>query len=106
MSPAVLVNLLDEVAQHLLRDVEICDHSVLQGADGLDGAGRAAQHPLGLDPHRMHLRAAGVDGHHGGLREHDPPPPDIDERIGGPEVHGHVSATHAGEVREEAHQLE
>ncbi len=32
--PAVLMNLLDEVAEHLLRDLEVGDDAVLEGADG------------------------------------------------------------------------
>ena len=47
--PLALVHLLDEVAQHLLADVEVGDDAVLQRADGLDVARRAADHPLGLD---------------------------------------------------------
>src|SRR2546421_564155 len=35
MRPAVLVHLLDEVAEHLLGHVEIGDHAILQGADRL-----------------------------------------------------------------------
>src|ERR1039458_5825795 len=31
---AALVDLLDEVAQHLLGHVEVCDHTVLQRPDG------------------------------------------------------------------------
>src|ERR1700693_102102 len=46
---AVLVDLLDEVPEHLLGDVEVGDDAVLQGPDRLDRARRAAEHPLGLD---------------------------------------------------------
>src|ERR1700732_5120335 len=53
--PAVLVHLLDEVAQHLLGHVEVGDDAVLQRPDRLDRAGRAAQHPLGLDADRVDL---------------------------------------------------
>src|ERR687890_160658 len=60
--PAVLVHLLDEVAEHLLRHVEVGDDAVLQRADGLDRARRAAEHPLGLDAHGMDLAGARVDG--------------------------------------------
>src|SRR3954467_1522663 len=62
--PAVLVDLLDEVAQHLLGHVEVGDHTVLQGPDGLDRAGGAAEHPLGLDAHGMDLAGARVDRDH------------------------------------------
>src|SRR3954468_13066573 len=62
--PAVLVHLLDEVAQHLLGHVEVGDHAVLQRPDGLDRAGRAAEHPLGLDADGMHLPRPRVDRDH------------------------------------------
>ena len=65
--PAVLVDLLDEVAQHLLRHVEVGDDAVLQRPDGLNGARRAPEHPLGLDAHGVDLAGAGVDRHHAGL---------------------------------------
>jgi hypothetical protein len=46
-----VVHLLDEVAEHLLADLEVGDDAVLQRPDGLDVAGRAADHPLGLGAH-------------------------------------------------------
>ena len=66
MRPAVLVHLLDEVAQHLLGDVEVGDDAVLERADRGDRAGRAAEHALGLDPDGVDLPAARVDRHHDG----------------------------------------
>ena len=67
MRPAVLVHLLDEVAQHLLGDVEVGDHTVLEGPDRLDRARRAAQHPLRLEarrraPRRERASIATTDG--------------------------------------------
>ena len=52
LDPAAAVHLLDEVAEHLLADLEVGDDAVLQRPDGLDVAGRAADHPLGLEPDR------------------------------------------------------
>src|ERR687895_454571 len=49
-------------------------------------AWRAAQHALGLDPHRVHLARARVDRHHARLRKHDPAPAHVDERVGRAEV--------------------
>ena len=54
---AVLVHLLDEVAEHLLGDVEVGDDAVLQRPDRGDRPGRAAEHALGLDADRVHLAA-------------------------------------------------
>ena len=48
---ASLVHALDEVPEHLLRDVEIGDHAVLQGPHRLDVARGAADHALGLGAH-------------------------------------------------------
>ena len=58
---AVLVHLLDEVAEHLLGDVEVGDDAVLQRADRGDRPRRAAEHPLRLDADRVHLAGALVD---------------------------------------------
>jgi hypothetical protein len=94
--PAVLVHLLDEVPEHLLGHVEVRDDAVLQRADRLDRAGRAAQHPLRLDADGVHLGGARVDRDDGRLGQHDPAAADVDERVGGTEIDGHVAAAHAG----------
>jgi hypothetical protein len=90
------VHLLDEVAQHLLRHVEVGDNAVLEWTDRLDRAGGAPEHALGLDPHRMHLAGTRVDRDHGGLGEHYAAAAYVDERVGGPQIDGHVSAAHPG----------
>ena len=61
MREAMLVHLLDEVAEHLLGDVEVGDDAVLERADRLDRAGRAAEHALRLDADGVHLARALVD---------------------------------------------
>ena len=85
-----LVHLLDEVAEHLLGDVEVGDHAVLEGPDGEDVAGGPADHPLGLRPDRQDGPGLGVDRHDRRLVEHGPAPPDVDEGVGRAEVDGHV----------------
>ncbi len=55
--------------------------------------------------HGVNLSGAGVDRHHAGLREHDPPASDVDQRVRGAQVDGHVTATEPGQVAEEAHVL-
>jgi hypothetical protein len=97
------VDLLDEVAEHLLRHVEVGDHAVLERADRLDRAGSAAEHALRLDSHGVHLGGSRVDRDHGGLGEDDAAAAHVDERVGRPQIDGHVAAAHAGEVGEEAH---
>ena len=65
--------------------------------------GRAAEHPLGLDPDGVDLAGARVDRDDARLGEHDPAPAHVDERVGGAEIDRHVAAAEAGQVREEAH---
>ena len=103
MRPAVLVHLLDEVAQHLLGHVEVGDHAVLQRPDGLDRARGAAEHALGLDADGVDLAGARVDRDDRRLAQHDAAAAHVDERVGRAEVDRHVAATEAGEVAEEAH---
>jgi len=103
MGEPVLVHLLDEVAEHLLGDVEVRDHAVLQRADRADRPGRAAEHALGLEADRMHLAGALVDRDDRRLREHDAAPAHVHECVCGSEVDGHVAAAEACEVIEDAH---
>src|SRR6201987_956862 len=81
---AVLVHLLDEVAQHLLGDVEVGDHAVLEGTDRLDRPRRSSEHPLRLDADGVHLSGPLVDGDHRRLREDDAATAHVDERVRGP----------------------
>ena len=85
------MDLLDEVAQHLLGHVEVGDHAVLQRADRRDRPGRAAEHPLRLDADRVHLAGALVDRDHRRLREDDPAPSHVDEGVGRTEIDRHVA---------------
>ncbi len=94
---AVLVHLLDEVAQHLLGDVEVGDHAVLQRADRGDRPGRAAEHPLRLDADGVHLAGALVDRDDRGLGEDDAAAAHVHERVRRAEVHGHVAAAEAAQ---------
>ena len=103
MGEAVLVDLLDEVAEHLLGHVEVGDHAVLERPDRLDRARGAAEHPLRLHADRVDLAGARVDRDDARLGEHDAAAADVDERVGGAEVDGHVAAAEAGQVGEDAH---
>ena len=49
--PLAVVDLLDEVPQHLLGYVEVGDDPVAEGSDGRDVGGGAADHPLRLHAH-------------------------------------------------------
>ena len=101
---AVLVDLLDEVAEHLLGHVEVRDHAVLERADRGDRAGRAAEHALRLDADRVHVARPLVDRDDRRLREHDPAAADVDQRVRGAEVDGHVATAEACHRAEHAHE--
>jgi hypothetical protein len=100
----VLVHLLDEVAKHLLRHVEVRDDAVLERADRGDRPGRAAEHALRLDADGVHLTGALVDRDDRWLREHDAATAHVDEGVGGAQVHGHVAASEPGDRFEPAHR--
>ena len=68
---APVVDLVDEVAQHLLGDVEVGDDPVAQRPDRLDVRRRASDHPLGFHADLERSVVAGVDGDHRRLVEHD-----------------------------------
>src|SRR5689334_4695550 len=101
---SILVNLLNEVAEHLLGDVEVGDHAVLQRADRGDRPRRAAEHAFCLDTDGVHLAGALVDRDDGRLGEHDSAPTDVHERVRRAQVDGHVAAAEAGQVVKEAHR--
>ena len=88
----------DEVGQHLLAEVEIGDHSVAQRPDGLDVAGCAADHALGLHTHGQQPIVPGIDGNHRRLIEYDATTAHIHQGVGCPEIHGHIPAKGAGET--------
>src|SRR5439155_14779666 len=97
LGPTALVHALDEVAQHLLGDLEVGDHAVLQRPDGHDVGGRAPDHALGLEPDRERTTVLEVDGDDGRLVEDDAAAPDIDECVGRAQVNRHVAAEQGGD---------
>src|SRR5439155_1069775 len=54
-------------------------------------------------PAGVHLARPRVDRDNGRLGEHDAAAADVDQRVGSPEVHGHVAAAEARERVEEGH---
>src|SRR3954452_5984644 len=97
------MDLLDEVAQHLLGHVEVGDHAVLERADGGDRAGRPAEHALRLYAYRVYLAAPRVDRDDRRLGQPDPAPTHVSERVRSPQPNRHVAAPEAGDVREKSH---
>ena len=83
-------HLADEIAQHLLGDVEVGDHAVAQWARRRDRRRRSADHPLGVRSHRVNATGQRVRGDDRRLRHHDAPAPDVHERVGRAEVDRHV----------------
>jgi hypothetical protein len=82
---------LKEVAEHHLGDVHVGDDPVAKWTDGHRAVGRAAEHPLRLEPDRPNLPRASIDGYDGGFVEHDTFPPHLDEGVRGSEVDRNVS---------------
>src|SRR5665213_889867 len=89
---AALVNAVDEVAQHLLADLEVRDDAVLQGSDGLDVARGATDHALGFGADGERLAVFDVDRDHRRLVQHDAAAADVDQRVRSSEVDRHVTA--------------
>ena len=102
--PAVAVHLADEIAQHGFGDVEIGDHAVFERAYRGDAPGRAAEHLLGHQAHRLavgrvqHSVGAFTDGDHGGLVQDDTLPLDTDQGVAGSQVNAHVNAEESGQA--------
>jgi hypothetical protein len=96
---AAVDHLADEIAQHLLGDLEVGDHAVAQRPGGGDRRRGPADHPLGLGPDRVHLARGQVRGDDRRLGHDDAAAADVDERVRRPEIDGHVvdpEARHEG----------
>ena len=86
-----LVDPLDEVAEHLLADLEVRDHPVFERAYRLDVTRRPADHPLRLRSDCERPSVLDVHRHDGRLVQDDPSSSHVDEGVGGAEVDGHVA---------------
>src|SRR5439155_12140679 len=93
-----MVHLLDEVPQHLLGDVEVGDDAVLERPYRLDVGGGAPDHPLRLGPHRKDRLIGGIDGYNAWFIEDDATSAHVDQRVGCPQVHSHVTAQKCSET--------
>ncbi len=90
-----VVRLLDEVVQHLLGDLEVGDNAVLHRLDGDDVARRTAQHLLRLFANGLYFTGVLVDGHDGGLVDHDALAPRVDEGVRRPQIDREIAREHA-----------
>jgi len=81
---------LEEEPQHLLGDVEVGDHAVLERSHREDPIGGAAQHALRLEPDPLDLAGGFLDRDDGGLVQDDPLALDVDQGVGGAEIDGNL----------------
>jgi hypothetical protein len=82
----VLDDQREEVAQHLLRDVEVGDDAVLHRPHGDDAFGRAPEHALRLEADTLDLLRLPIDRHDGRLVEHDAFVLHVDQGVRGAEI--------------------
>ena len=92
-----VVNLADEVGDHLLRHVEVADDSVAERSDGDDARRRSTDHSLGLGADGQNLPGLGFQGDDAGLADDDAAVADLNQGVGRAQVDPDVS-------REEAEQ--
>lgn len=97
LQEAVLVDLVDEVLQHLLADAEIRDHAVFHRTDGGDVARGTAEHALGLGAHGDDalLAAMAANGDHGRFVQDDAALAHINKGIGSTQVDRQIAGKHA-----------
>jgi hypothetical protein len=67
MRESTAVGFVNEVSQHLLGNVKIGDHTILEWSNRRDGARRPSEHALGLDTDGVNLAHTLVDRHNGRL---------------------------------------
>jgi hypothetical protein len=98
------VGLGQEATEHLLGDVEVGDDSMPKRARRSNARGRPPDHPLRLVADCLNLAAHLVDRDYGRLEEDDPLPANVDDRVRGAEIDGHVASTVGGQMAGDAHR--
>ena len=88
---ALLRGLIDKVAKHSLRHIEVGDNAVLQRANGNDIARSTAQHALGLDADGKDSLVILIDCDHGRFADDDALAANGHQGIGGSKVDGKVA---------------
>ena len=88
---AAIVHLADEVAEHGFRDLEIRDHTVLQGTNSHDVAGRATEHSLRFIADGKNAIGSLLHGHDGGFAQNDTLVFHKDQSVGGPQINAYVA---------------
>jgi hypothetical protein len=92
LRPATAVHAMDEVADHLLGHIEVGDDPIPERAHGRDVTRCPADHPLRIVADGEDVTGVGVQRDNGRLIEEDPLPANVDERVRGSEVNGHIPA--------------
>ena len=82
----------DKVFDHLFGDVEFGNHAIAQRANGLNVTGRTPEHLLSFFPDGKYLFLAFFvgDGYHGWFVKDDATPFDVNQCVGGAQIHRHV----------------
>src|SRR2546425_1774759 len=80
---------LDEMRQHLLSSLKVCDHPVEQWSDHRNITGLAAGHLLRFNPNRYHFSGIGVDGDEGWLIYHYAAPTHRNDGCRRSHIYGH-----------------
>ena len=99
---APVVNLADEVFDHFFGDFEIGDDAVAQRPNGADVTGGTAEHLLGFltDGENLFLAFDFGDGDHRWLVQDDALALDVDQRVRGAQIDGHVRGENPEKSRE------
>jgi hypothetical protein len=91
--------LTDEMAQHVRRGLEICDHPVAQGLDGGDLFGSATEHLSGGGAHRLYTARSLAHRDDRRLVHHNTLISFEDEGVGGAEIDCQIGRKPAEERR-------
>ncbi len=65
------VHLVDEITEHCFRDLKVCNHAVLHGANRGDVARSAAQHFFRFRTNCADFFGGGIDRHHAWFAQHN-----------------------------------
>ena len=82
--------LADEVLQHSLGNIEVCNHAILHGADSHDIAGSTANHTLCFLTHGQHIACITLYRNDRRLAQDNAPALHMHERISRAKIYAHV----------------
>ena len=100
------MHLGDEIFDHVFRNFDVGNHPIAQWPDGLHIARSLAHHQLRVIAHGFHLAAAidRFDCNYRWFVEHNSAPANINQRVGGAQIDGHVLAQKSENAIEETHE--